>query len=158
MSMLTREIAKKVCNTQLEGIMFHAEMVDFFLALRQEKMLKCHERQLKEELCTMLATKKYLNGIFGEAIIATATATRPKLPDIPKDANMEAVAYELTTKAIVAWYAWEETVCEVYAQALTEDDCRFWRRLAADVGREIAKIKRVMQAGTGDGYPLLSPF
>ena len=51
-------LAQEVLNHQLEGIMFHAGMLDLFISLGLKKLERIQEHQLIDEIKTHVKTKR----------------------------------------------------------------------------------------------------
>lgn len=139
--MISKETAQKILNHQVEGIMFHSDMVDLFTAMGDKRLKRRHEKQVLEETCALLKTKACLYGELGTVLVPVVTAQ-------PRGAAVKSVddttAIEWSGKALATWLTWEHDTKALYEEAAKEDSaCKLWHVLLADVNKEISCIKRL---------------
>lgn len=107
--------AQEILNHQLEGVMFHSDMVDLFIALRKPCMVRQQKRQLMEELQSHIKTKELICMATGELLQANPASNKKILPAIPKTMpNSELACRPIFKESLDAWKRWETFMVELY--------------------------------------------
>lgn len=114
--MNAKEVYTKLSQHQLEGVMFHQAMEQWFLAAGCPDLQKLHARQAVEEFKNCLLTENDY-ALNNKALLqVTPTSYRPDFikPEwyeaLPKDSNP--TAYEGMEK----WLEWEKTTLALYTK------------------------------------------
>ena len=119
--MTAEEIFASIVNHQIRGVMFHAQMADYFdfLSLRGYKRL--HECHYYEESCEFRSTCRYYINHYGKLISPGVTADPEVIPSgwlkysrSDVDAGTKRTS---TKKAFQMWVDWEKDTKKLYQQA-----------------------------------------
>ena len=123
--MSVRDVWTRVATHQLEGIMFHGAMVEYFQLMGAygfEAMQQCQQR---EELCKYYKTTQYILINYG-GLVKTDTEYRPNF--IPEewysngyDVNWPSEKWRgYYQSAFNHWLDWEKSTCTFYENAYEE--------------------------------------
>ena len=139
---MSEVLAQEVINHQLEGIMFHAGMLDLFISLGLKKLERIQEHQLIDEIKTHVKTKREVFCCKGKMIQAKAGVA----PDISiKPAETEEEKKSIARQTVRKWREWEVKTIAVYADACKKEPaCKLWQKLRHGVEREIKHIDKIM--------------
>ena len=157
-----KEAMLSVIRRQVEGVMYHNEMVDYYTFLNLNVLKTVHKKQTKEELSNLQKTKSNFIKIFG--ILPVYTATDPKV--IPTDWEMKTTKDidELSLRLLIEsslndYLDWEEQTCEVYKNAacILKDNLHFllYRKvcsLVEEVENEKQEVKNLIAEATTYDY------
>ena len=157
-----KEAMLNIIRRQVEGVMYHDEMVDYYTFLNLNVLKNVHKKQTKEELSNLQKTKSNFIKIFG--ILPVYTATDPKV--IPTDWEMKTAKDidELSLRVLIEsslndYLDWEEQTCEVYKNAacILKDNLHFllYRKvcsLVEEVENEKQKVKNLIAEATTYDY------
>lgn len=144
-----KEVYEKLAQRQLEGVMFHEAMAEYFSAL------ECYERFFGEqreqadcEFNQYMVTKRIYRDRYG-SLLVTRTDYRPdiipaewtsKLPYLSHDEKMEAIK-----KGMEKWLEWEKATLDTYHMLYRESvphskDTQYIWSLIKDVRYELSYI------------------
>lgn len=139
----------EVLAHQLEGIMFHSDMVLLYTLLGDKKMCRKHYRQLFEELKTHELTAKNMVMRYGHIIEPLPTERIEVYNSFTAPTTPEEVA-ELKRMSMKKWLEWEEETEELYTEMLMlQPHVEIWTELLKDVKTEIKEIHCLMKK---EGY------
>ena len=118
------EIFAQISAHQVEGMMLHSDMADYFTFLGAEKMAQLHaERFCKEAKC-MHKTHEYFIMHYGEILRPEAVEAHSRIPAAWDNVRRSEVESEARHKAIregvQMWHAWEHKTKELYQKAYME--------------------------------------
>lgn len=134
---------------QLEGIMFHSDMVLLYTLLGDKKMCRKHYKQLFEELGTHEHTAKSMIRRYGR-IIEPAPTERIEVYTSPTAPTTVEEVAELKHNAMKKWAEWEEETESLYMEmCMLQPHVEIWTKLLKDVKIEIKEIHCLMKK---EGY------
>ena len=118
------EIFAQISAHQVEGMMLHSDMADYFAFLGAEKMAQLHaERFCKEAKC-MHKTHEYYIKHYGEILRPHAVEARSRIPEAWDNVRRTEVDGDAREKAIREgvrmWHAWEHKTKDLYQRAYIE--------------------------------------
>lgn len=135
-------IAQEVLNHQLNGIMFHSDMVDLFITLDIPKLERIQESQLIEESKNHVRTKQIIFKNTGKLICAKASERQEVTFHI---AETQEEKLTIVKQAIQKWRAWEYQTMVLYVNACEkEPECKLWCELKRAVEKEIHNIDKML--------------
>lgn len=138
--------AQEILNHQLEGIMFHSDMVDLAIALRKPCMVRQQKWQLLEELQSHIKTKELIYMATGELLQANPASNKKMLPAIPKTMpNSELARHPIFKESLDAWKRWETSTAELYESIAKEDTNKWWKIMLHAARKELAKVTRELK-------------
>ena len=138
--------AQEVLNHQLEGIMFHSDMVDLAIALRKPCMVRQQKRQLLEELQSHIKTKELIYMATGELLQANPAGNKKILPAIPKTMpNSELACHPIFKESLDAWKRWETSTVELYESIAKEDTNKWWKIMLRTARKELEKVAKELK-------------
>ena len=118
----------EILGHQLKGIMLHSDIYTVAAYNGYSRLKWCHCFQLRAELDTHIKTiAKAIDDL--NAIVEPKPQERIK---VPHDAT--------PNQLLDMWEAWERETAELYAKAMTMDECRMWRKLYKDAQHELISI------------------
>ena len=118
------EIFAQISAHQVEGMMLHSDMADYFTFLGAEKMAQLHaERFCKEAKC-MHKTHEYFITHYGEILRPNTVGAHSWIPeawDNVRRAEVESGAREKAIReGVKIWHTWEKKTKERYQRAHIE--------------------------------------
>lgn len=134
---------REVLNHQLEGVMFHSDMVLLYTLLNCKEMCKVHYKQLFSEMKTHTCTAKDMIKRYGRIIEAKPTEkisvyTSDTVPETEEEVE------KLKTLAFNEWIAWEHETKELYEKMVAmQPHVKMWTELLKDVKMELKAISRL---------------
>lgn len=151
--MTTEEIFSKISVTMIEGLMFHSQMVEYYMFLGLPGYAKCHEYHYLEESCNFGKINCYYIKKFNK-LLPELRAEDPEV--IPSgwrkysradvDTNTKRTAVKT---GLEKWMAWEEKVLKLYEQmyqeAMSIDEVAAAlkiKELVKDVSHELASVQQ----------------
>lgn len=134
---------REVLNHQLEGVMFHSDMVLLYTLLNCKEMCEVHWKQLFSEMKTHTCTAKDMIKRYGRIIEARPTEkisvyTSDTVPETEEEVE------KLKTLALSEWLAWEHETKELYEKMVAlQPHVKMWTELLKDVKMELKAISRL---------------
>ena len=151
--MTAEEIFSKISVTMIEGLMFHAQMAEYYMFLGLPGYSKCHKEHYLEESCSFSKINCYYIKKFNK-LLPEARAEDPEaIPagwrkysrtDVDMNTKRNAVK-----SGIEKWVAWESKVLKIYEQMYQEAieigeiaaACEI-KKLIKDVAHELEKAQQ----------------
>lgn len=137
---------QKILTHQLEGIMFHGDVVRYYELFGDYKCKKReHICQYISEVMNHMTTSCHIIAEYGEILDALpGTINRVKIFD--KEVLMRpaerAVREEHAHMICKKWREWEESTVELYEEAAAlMPECDWLKKLHRSAARELARIK-----------------
>ena len=141
---MSRMNAQLVISHQLQGVMFHHDMMLAYAVL--DKPCKCREQRkhMYAEMKNLDKTNFAVIKSTGK-IVDPGPLTRVKLPDVSSTMTEEQKA--TACRALLdAWKAWEKSTVDLYHQELMADPQNKWLKcLMHDAERELKHVEWVLQ-------------
>ena len=138
--------AQEILNHQLDGIMFHSDMVDLAIALKKTRMARQQKRQLLEEMQSHIRTKELIYTATGELLQANPAGNKKILPSIPKTMpDSELACRPIVKESLDAWKRWELSTVELYECAAKEDTCKWWKIMLRAARSELEKVTKELR-------------
>lgn len=161
------EVFGKISAHQVEGMMLHSDMADYFAFLGAEEMAKLHAERFCKEAKAMQKTHEYFITHYGEILRPDAVAAHSRIPAAWDNVRRSEVESEARHKAIregvQMWHAWENKTKELYQRAYLEMQeageiaAAMWvSKLICSVDEEAAEAENIhirmdMRGGDGSG-------
>lgn len=118
------EIFARISAHQVEGMMLHSDMADYFAFLGAEKMAQLHAERFCKEAKAMQKTHEYFITRYGEILRSEAVETHSRIPAAWSNVRRSEVESEARYKAIregvQMWRAWENKTKDLYQKAYME--------------------------------------
>ena len=161
-----REIFARISAHQVEGMMLHSDMADYFAFLGAEEMAEMHAERFCKEAKAMQKTHEYFITHYGEILRPEAVEANSRIPTAWDNVRRSEVESEARHKAIreglQMWRAWENKTKDLYQraymemQAAGEIAAAMWvSKLICSVDEEAAKAENLcikVDMRGGEGY------
>ena len=161
------EIFARISAHQVEGMMLHSDMADYFAFLGAENMAELHAERFCKEAKAMQKTHEYFITHYGEILRPENVAARSRIPTAWDNVRRSEVEHGARHKAIregvKMWSAWEHKTKELYQKAYMEMQeageiaAAMWlSKLICSVDEEAAKAENLciemdLSGGGGSG-------
>ena len=153
---MCREIFKGIAEKQIEGLMFHSDMADYYAFLNLKIFQDFHNRQYIEESENFRKIKDYFieknhKTLLLNPLIPPKTITPIEWEDkTTMDVDKDSIKV-LLKKSLETYHNWEHEVCKFYKESADklfdngyyEDYC-FMRCLIDDIEKEKNHIESLM--------------
>jgi hypothetical protein len=102
----TKAIFEKIINHQIEGLMIHSQMADYYDFLGLHGFKRQHEYHYLEESCNMRGVSRYFINHFGKLLYPEKVENPEIIPEAWE--NFSRIAKQNAVKLLVAeWVDWE---------------------------------------------------
>ena len=134
---------KEVLAHQLEGVMFHSDMVLLYTLLDCKKMCEVHFKQLVLEMKAHTCTAKDMIKRYGR-IIEAKPAERIIVYNSDVAPSSEEEKEKLKEKAFNAWHEWEVETQKLYENmVMAQPHVDMWKKLHKDVTMELKHLSHM---------------
>lgn len=153
---MCREIFKRIAEKQIEGLMFHSDMADYYAFLNLKIFKDFHDKQYIEESENLRKIKNYFieknhKTLLLNPLIPPKTITPVEWEDkTTMDVDKDSIKI-LLKKSLETYRDWENKVCECYKNCADElfdkgyyDDYQFVRCLIDEVEKEKIHVISLM--------------
>lgn len=146
---------KTVLSHQMDGIIFHNDMMSLYEFCSLHKYSHKHKVRTKEEMCSFIKTQRYYINNYGKMPKFEDSYKNSVIPTQAYSSNTKEVTYEYRCKMLkenlAKWLEWEKDTMELYiaccSYALSKQskDYILWKKLLEDTAKEHDCILKEIQ-------------
>ena len=141
-----KAMLEKICNHQLEGLMFHFDYSCIAKLLGHEKMACMQYKQAIKETEKHLSTIHRLIEAYGEIFHASKGKSTSSAIEVGEKPSTKELADKICYEMLEKWKDWECQTVQLYDEAIhAMPDCKLWKCLKNDAEKELEYVSKLFR-------------